>query len=382
MKIAIDVQPLTSGRRTGIGFYQSDLLKAAIRLAPEHKFVLNFFSLRHTGEKIGRLRELFGDDVEIRPCRWFSSPLLHRIWLILPVPYKLFFRQKADVSVFFNYYVPPYAEGKVLSVVYDTVVKDMPQTMDKRTRRALNMTLKRSIQRSDRVITISEFSRSRIMEHFGVPCEKLDVIYCGIDDASFHPGYSAGDIENCKKRFNISGRYILYLGTIEPRKNILGLIEAYKQLSGSKPDCPYLVIAGGKGWLYDEIFAKVREYGLEERILFTGYVDDNDAPLLMCGAELFCFPSFYEGFGMPPLEAMSCGTPTVVSDRSSLPEVVGNAALTADPDSPEKLAEAMEKILSDDGLRSSLREKGISQAKKFTWENSAKKFIKLIGEKS
>ena len=378
MRIAVDVQPLLAGNRTGIGFYQVDLLKAVMSAAPENEYVLNFFSLRNTQEKVDKLREIFGNSVKIRVCRWMSYSLIHMMWLLVPFPYRWFFPQKADVSLFFNYYVPPFAEGKVYSVVYDTVVRDMPETMDKRTRRVLNMTLKKSIRRSDRVITISEFSKSRIMYHFGVPEDRLSVVYCGIDRSRYNTEHPPEKILDCKKRYDIGGRYILYLGTLEPRKNISGLIEAYKLLNDTQPDCPELVIAGGKGWHYAPIFERVKELGLESRVKFTGYVSDEDAPLLMSGAELFCFPSFYEGFGMPPLEAMACGTPTIVSDNSSLPEVVGEAALKVNADSPEDIAAAMKSIVSDEPLKQELCGKGLVRADEFTWKNSAKAFIKIL----
>lgn len=380
MRLAIDVQPLLGGNRTGIGNYQVDLLKAMMKTAPENEYVLNFFSLRHTQSKIDRLRELFGSDVKIKPCKWFSYALAHRMWLILPIPYKWFFPKKVDATLFFNYYVPPFAGGKVCSVVYDTVVKDMPETMDKRTRTVLNLTLKKSIKRSDKVITISEFSRSRILYHFKVPEDRVSVVCCGIDKTRYYSGRSSEEIEKCLLGLGISGRYILYLGTLEPRKNITGLIDAYKLLSETLTDCPALVIAGGKGWLYDSIFERVKTLGLEDCVKFTGYVSDDDAPALMSGAELFCFPSFYEGFGMPPLEAMACGTPAVVSDSSSLPEVVGDAALTADADSPKEIADAMKRVLTDAELKQSLSKKGMARAEIFTWENSAKELIKIIKE--
>lgn len=381
MRIAVDVQPLLGGKLTGVGYYQVNLLKAVMAEDTENEYVLNFFSLRHTQDKIARLRELFGEDVKIKPCRWFSYALLHRLWLILPLPYRWFFRQKAEVSLFFNYYVPPFAEGKVCSVVYDTVVNDMPETMDKRTHRALSLTLKKSIQRCDRVITISEFSRERVMYHYNTPEDKMCVVLCGIDHDEFNTFHSAESTAECKSKFGISGDYLLYLGTLEPRKNISGLIDAYKLLCDKQPDSPKLVIAGGKGWLYDSIFERVKEYGLEDRVIFTGYVSDAEAPLLMSGAKVFCFPSFYEGFGMPPLEAMACGTPAIVSDRSSLPEVVGDAALIVDPDDAQQMAETLQRVLNDDVLRNNLIDEGIAQAGKFTWKKSAEAFINEVIKK-
>ncbi|MCH5203862.1 MAG: glycosyltransferase family 4 protein, partial [Oscillospiraceae bacterium] len=322
----------------------------------------------------------FGNDIKIRPCKWLSYGLVHRMWLLLPIPHKWFFPQKADVSLFFNYYVPPFAEGKVCSVVYDTVVKDMPETMNDRTRMVLRLTLKKSIKRSDKIITISEFSKSRIIHHFGVSEDKISVVCCGIDRSRYSSERSKEKADECLKRLGIYEKYILYLGTLEPRKNITGLADAYKILSDTLPDCPVLVIAGGKGWLYESIFERVKTMGLEDRVIFTGYVSDEDTPVLMSGAELFCFPSFYEGFGMPPLEAMACGTPAVVSDRTSLPEVVGDAALKADADSPEDIADAMKQILTNEQLKRSLSEKGLARADKFSWENSAKALISFIKE--
>ncbi len=381
MRIAIDVQSLLADKLTGVGYYQADLVKRMIESDTENEYVLNFFSLRHTEEKIATLRKKFGEKVSIKPCRWFSYSLAHKLWLALPIPYRWFLHQKADISIFFNYFVPPFAEGRVYSVVYDTVVADMPDTMDKRTKMVLKLTLKKSIQRSDTVITISQFSKNQIMRHYGVPAENIWVIPCGVNHTRFHTRYSAEEIKNCKKRYDISGKYILYLGTLEPRKNITGLIEAYKLLTDALVECPELVIAGGKGWLYESIFERVKQLGLESRIVFTGYVSDEDAPLLMSGAELFCFPSFYEGFGMPPLEAMACGTPTVVSDRTALPEVVGEGALAVNPDSDEDICGAMRSILTNDSLKQQLVEKGVSNAGKYTWETSAERFIQIINKK-
>lgn len=378
MRIAIDVQSLLAGRLTGIGYYQYNLVKEMLESDTQNEYVLNFFSMRNTEAKISALREMFGEKVDIRPCRWFSYSLAHRLWLIIPFPYRWFMRQKADATLFFNYYVPPFADGRVYSVVYDTVVADMPDTMDKRTRTVLKLTLKKSMKRSDTVITISGFSKNQIMRHFGVAENNIFVAPCGVNHERFNTRCSAVEIDNSKKRYGVDGKYILYLGTLEPRKNITGLIEAYKLLTCELPECPKLVISGGKGWLYEAIFEKVRQLELENQVIFTGYVSDEDAPLLMSGAELFCFPSFYEGFGMPPLEAMACGVPTVVSDRTALPDIVADGALTVNPDSAEDIFKAMRKILTDENLKRKLTEKGISRAGEYTWKNTAEMLIQKI----
>ena len=175
-----------------------------------------------------------------------------------------------------------------------------------------------------------------------------------------------------KKSLEIEGEYFLYLGTIEPRKNLERLIEAYhifSQKAGN--DCPKLVLAGGKGWLYDSIFAKVTELKLSDKVIFTKYVPSEDMNALMCGALAFVFPSVYEGFGMPPLEAMACGVPVLVSGEASLPEVTGDCAVIVDAYSSENIAEGMNRLYTDSQLRDELSRRGLERAKGFSWDNSA-----------
>jgi len=184
-----------------------------------------------------------------------------------------------------------------------------------------------------------------------------------------------------KKRYGLDFPFILSLGTLEPRKNFSGLIEAYALMRGKGHRIGgqglKLVIAGGKGWLYDEIFAQVEEWGLENEVIFPGFIADEDLPALYNLAELFVFPSLYEGFGLPPLEAMACGTPVITSDRPSLPEVVGEAGLMVEATDSQELAEAMEQVLTDENLRREMGEKGLEQAAKFTWEAAAGKLLDM-----
>ncbi|MBO5382759.1 MAG: glycosyltransferase family 4 protein, partial [Ruminococcus sp.] len=201
---------------------------------------------------------------------------------------------------------------------------------------------------------------------------KIRVVPCGVDLEKFKPFNDKVRIEEVKKSLEIEGEYFLYLGTIEPRKNLERLIEAYyifSQRTGG--ECPKLVLAGGKGWLYDSIFAKVTELKLSDKIIFTKYVPSEDMNALMCGALAFVFPSVYEGFGMPPLEAMACGVPVLVSGEASLPEVTGDCAVIVDAYSPENIAEGMNKLYSDSNLREELSKRGLERAQSFSWDNSA-----------
>ena len=368
---------LHSGK-SGIGYYEQELLKALFEADENDNFLLQYFDPRRMqGDPAAR----FGrENISAEPCKWFSATLYQLLWTVLPIPYRLFFKSRPDVTMFFNYYLPPFARGKRVLVVYDTVIKDYPETMSFKTRTMLNLTLKRSIKRADRIITISEFSKNRIIKHFGVAPENIVIIPCAADEKKFFPMNDRDAVRQqvCPK-YGIDGEYYLYLGNLEPRKNIAGLIEAYGKAVKKRSDIPLLVIAGGKGWQYDEIFSRVKELGLSDRIIFTGYVDDDDVPLLMNGAEAFCFPSLYEGFGMPPLEAMSCGVPVIVSNNSSLPEVVGECGISVDPYDTDDIAAALIKM-TDREFSDVQRIKGIERAKAFSWKKSAELLKALLEE--
>lgn len=378
MKIAVDIHPILRSGKSGIGFYQSEMLKAMVSVNHDDEYIFNYFDI--TGSKREAVEKLKTDRVYPERCKWFHYKLYKMLCALLPVPYSKFFKSKPDVSIFFEYHLPPFVRGKKILVVYDTVIKDYPETVRFKTKMMLKLTLKSSIKRADRIVTISEFSKKQIMKHFGVDEKKITVIPCAADREKYYPiTDSAEAIEASKIRYGISGEYFLYLGNLEPRKNIVRLISAYSKAKSEKADLPKLVLAGGKGWLYDNIFNKVNELHLENNVIFTGYVADEDVPLLMNGAEAFCFPSLYEGFGMPPLEAMSCGVPVIVSDCSSLPEVVGDCGIKVDPYSEEDIAKALIKIC-DEEFTAEQRKKGIERADFFSWGKSASIMRSVIGE--
>jgi len=204
---------------------------------------------------------------------------------------------------------------------------------------------------------------------------------CGVDLQKFHPCTEPERIPEVKASLGIEGDYFLYLGTIEPRKNLERLITAYsalvKKLGASSPK---LVLAGGKGWLYDGIFARVERLGLQDKVIFTKYVPSEDMNPLMCGALAFVFPSLYEGFGMPPLEAMACGVPVLASGEASLPEVTGDCAVVCDAYSAKSIAQGLYRLCTDEKLRKELSAKGLERAKMFTWERSAEMLYDIYAE--
>ena len=187
---------------------------------------------------------------------------------------------------------------------------------------------------------------------------------------AFHPGISLDNLATIREQYGIRERFILYIGTIEPRKNLPRLIRAFSSIVAIEPDIQ-LVIAGKMGWLADELERELEQLELGSRVIFTGFITEAEKPVLLAGCLFFIYPSLYEGFGLPALEAIACGTPTVTSNLSSLPEVVGDAALLVDPLRTDALASAMQQLLSNSSLREELRRRGPIQAAAFTWERTA-----------
>jgi glycosyltransferase involved in cell wall biosynthesis len=219
------------------------------------------------------------------------------------------------------------------------------------------------------------------MELMGVELERVTVLYPGVEPR-FQPVQDAGTLRRVRNRYRLPARFILGLSTLQPRKNFEGLIEAFGLLLAARGgeleivDLD-LVIGGGKGWMYEGLSSQVERLGLDERIHFVGFVDDDDLPALYSLACAFAFPTWYEGFGLPVLEAMACGTPVVAADNSSLPEVVGEAGLLVDAGDPEALCEALARLLTNRGLEAHLVLAGRRQARRFTWEGAARQLLDL-----
>jgi glycosyltransferase involved in cell wall biosynthesis len=237
-----------------------------------------------------------------------------------------------------------------------------------------------------RVLADSEATRCDLIHYYGIPKDKIVVVYPGRDE-TLAPVTDPVALAAVRARYELSSPYLLYVGTLHPRKNLVRLVQAFASTVQSETERSLpagsnlqLVLAGQKGWLYDDIFAQVRKLGIADRVILTGYVPDSDLPALLSGALAFVFPSLYEGFGLPVLEAMACGTPVICSNASSLPEVAGDAALLVDPLDLHELAGAIHRIITDKDLRRLLVAKGFEQVERFSWHRCAQEALQVLEE--
>jgi glycosyltransferase involved in cell wall biosynthesis len=266
-----------------------------------------------------------------------------------------------------------YRKAQTLATVHDLVSYIYPQTHTPLTNFLQKVWLPWGLKLATAVVTVSQHSKTDLCHYLGLNREKIAVVPCGVN-ARFSPIAEEGERERLAARYGIHRPYILYLGDVQARKNVTGLLQAFARIHETLP-ARVLVIAGARTWKYEAIYSMVDELNLAKDVLFTGYVADVDAPALYRQADLFVYPSLYEGFGRPPLEAMACGTPVVTSNASSLPEVVGDAAILVDPHDVDAIAGGMGRGLEDSALRAKLRTRGLTQASRFTWERAARDTI-------
>ena len=306
----------------------------------------------------------------ITPRNW--ARLWHRARLPYPVE-----AITGRVSLFHatDFTLPPTLPGtRTLLTVHDLSFVRVPETASPPLKAYLDAVVPRSVRRADHVLADSEATRDDLIALYDTPADKITVLWSGVD-ARFAPGTSPAALQAVRDRYKLpTGRFLLSVGTVQPRKNYTRLIEALARLRREVHDLS-LVIVGGKGWLEDPIYSALDQFGLREAVVFTGFADDADLPALYTLARAVALPSLYEGFGLPVLEAMACGTPVVTSNLSSLPEVAGDAALLVNPLDVDDLTAALQRLISDEALRATLRERGLARAATFTWERAARQLL-------
>jgi glycosyltransferase involved in cell wall biosynthesis len=289
-----------------------------------------------------------------------------KLWTQLALPFKLF-TQKEKLNLFYtpSHYAPRLSPFPTVISIMDLWHHRHPEQFAKKDLYQLIKWESYSIKKASRIVTISEFSKSEIVKFYQYPPEKITVAYPGFDKFSLTDTKTT--VNKIMLKYKTGDNYLFYLGTLQPKKNLAGLIEAFALIAGEpKYSSIKLVIAGKKGWLYEEIFDRTKELGLENKVIFTGFVEEEEKPYLMKGAKAFVLPSFYEGFGIPVLEAMSLGVPVVAARAGSLPEVGGEAAVYCDPYSQEDIARALKRVLSlNKRQRDAIIAKGREHIKQF-----------------
>lgn len=354
MKIAIDAQTIL-GQKTGFGFYVKNLIDNLKKIDPKNEYIL----LRPETEKD------------------FSTPQRF-IWDQFKVP-KLARQARVDILHQPCFSAPLFYRGKIVITVHDLISMHFPKNLPFASRMFYSKWMPFTYRRADKIIAISEDTKKDIMARLHINEDKIKVIHSAVAP-DFKVISDADYLAKIKVKYNTGDQFILDVGTLEPRKNLLFLVRAYN-LAVQQAHIPHkLVLSGKKGWYYDDLFKLIRDLKLEDKVIFAGYVAEEDLPALYNAADLFAFPSLYEGFGFPPLEAMACGTPVISSNTSSLPEVVGEAGILLAPENEQVWADKMVEVISNQALRQKMRAAGLAQAQKFSWEETARQTIKVYQE--
>ena len=373
MRIGIDYTAAVN-QGAGIGRYARQMTRALLELDRENEYVLFVPSASPEASRASESAIVGQANVSLARLP-LSERALVALWhrLRVPVPVELF-SGRLDVFHSPDFALAPVLRARTLVTVHDLSFRRVPECFKPALLSYLNRVVPRSVARADIVLADSESTRNDAIELLRLAPERVFVVYAGVD-SRFRRVTDQGLLEDVRSRYSLPGRFVLSVGTLQPRKNYVRLIEAFSRLSGVEDVS--LVISGARGWLYEEIFRRVEELGLSSRVLFPGYVAEADLPALYSLSEVFAFPSLYEGFGLPPLEAMACGTPVVVSRASSLPEVVGNAGCLVDPLSVEEIAGTLQALLDSPARRADLAEQGVAQAARFTWSEAARVLLGL-----
>lgn len=398
MRIAFDY---TTGIYPGAGIarYTRSLVSALARLDTQNRYSL-FYAARglpRPTPETEQADELFASYANLRPVPVpLSVRQMFAVWqrLRLPVPVDLF-TGRCHVMHSPDFVSPPHRSGGDIVTVHDLSFLVVPECAEPKLAAFLGKTVPAAVSRADHIIAVSEQTKNELIRLLSVPPDKVTVAYNGVGQRFRESGVRSKRLvdgrhlltpeqEELLHRFNLPERFILHVGTLEPRKNTARLVEAYglliQSLKSRKQDSesPALVLAGRKGWLYEPILrAAERVNGSGGRVIFVDYVHDEMLPLLYNMADVFAYPSIYEGFGLPAAEAMACSVPTLVSNDGALSEVVGDAALKVDASSVEDIAVGLERLLTDEALRATLSERGPKQVAQFTWEAAARTVLDI-----
>lgn len=363
MKIGIDTSILQIDH-AGASVYTRGLVKSLLQIDRSNSY--SFFSYKYSltgGNYFGRK---------------LGNVIMDTIWIPRLLPKELK-KGKVDLLHCPAFKAPLKCDVPLVATFYDLHILKNPKDYNPWLRYYCKFMLPKIARRADKIITISEFSRNDIINTFSLPAEKVRVTYCGIDDR-FRLIPDDSLLSRARVKYGLSKKFILYVGALQPRKNIPLLLKAYAKLLKEQDFDHQLVLAGGTGWRNRNIFSLINELNLSKNVKILGYVPDDDLPLIYALAQFLVYPSFFEGFGLPVIEAMACGCPVICSNAASLPEIVQDCAVVFDPLSRSELENAIAKLGSDGGMRQKMKEKGIKRSADFSWEKSARKTIQVYEE--
>ncbi len=366
MRIAIDAHSI-GARLGGNETYAKNLIDALARIDNVNDYTLYVT----TPEAFDRYHKRW-PNFTVRSTRP-HAPLIR-----IPVTLSAELRRNPVDVLHVQFTAPPFCPCPLVVSVHDLSFEHLPQTFNRRSRMQLRLTVRHSVRKADRILTLSEHTRQDVIKTYGVRGENIDVIPIAAPPF-FRAVTDDKELQRVRHTYGIHSDYILCVGSIQPRKNLVRLIQAYGLLRNtqSADKLPKLVFVGKRAWLYDETLRTIELAGIENSVILTGYVPEPDLAPLYTGATCFVYPSFFEGFGLPPLEAMQCGVPVIIGNRTSLPEVVGDAALAVDPFDIHAIAAAIEDLITKPHLRAELRVKGFARAQMFSWEETARRTLSV-----
>ena len=383
MKITIDARPAML-QRTGIGHYTYNLVNLLHKIAPEHHYYLcdvfagmGFYNMHRVDNKQSNT-DRFLNIFKIP----FPFVTVSRFLMLMGNKLQGKATKIENTDLFFgtNFRAVFADNVKTVITIHDMAHEYFPETIkDSATLTYLKDQLPEVARKADRIIAVSETTRDDIIRFLAVDPGKIRVVFNGVE-SRFRQIADTDLLTRLRERYGLPDKFMLYVGAIQPRKNISGIVEAYARLCERNVCSHHLVIAGGDCWKSEGLKTQIAALNLQDKVHFLGYVDDSDLPGLYNLADQFVFPSFYEGFGLPVLEAMACGIPVLTSKTSALSEVAGDAAILVDPHSVDEIAYAMERLALDAELRKNCIDKGLQRARLFSWERCAEETLAVLQE--
>jgi glycosyltransferase involved in cell wall biosynthesis len=370
MRIAVDGRTIV-GNKTGVGVYAERIVRSLLQIDQRNQYHLFL---------VEPIDDLQAPNLTTLLIKGYNQAGLNRLWENVVMPR---FAARNNIDLFFSpaYALPllPFSRLRYVTAIHDLIGLLYPKTFTPKMRLWQKVFVANAARVADRIITGSEATKTDFLRLYPSAASKTTVIYHSIDE-DFRPASNKKGLERVRRAYGLPEKIVLYVGTVEPRKNVANLARAFARLPDSLRKEYTLVIAGKPGWFIESIHREIAQLQLGDRLRFIGYVDRRDLPSLYQLATVFAYPSIYEGFGFPPLEAMSCGVPVLCSNTSSFPEVVGDAAVMVNPFDASQMEKELGRLLSNSALRNGMRRKGLAQAERFSARKTARETLNVLEE--